>query len=56
MKQYTLIVKLQVENPDVNLNLLKIKDQIESGEAKDVLTFDGITTIEVKLEEDADNL
>lgn len=51
MKEYILTVKLQVNNPELNINLLNAKEAIETGKAKELLTWDGITVNEIKLEE-----
>lgn len=51
MKEYTLTIKLQVEDPENNKYFKHALQEIESGKAKDTLTFGGITATEVKLEE-----
>lgn len=51
MKQYTLIVKFQVENPENSKAFKNILKDIEEQKANGILTFDDITTTEVKLEE-----
>ena len=52
MKQYTLIIKFQVEDPENSQELAKITEHIESGEAKATLSMGDINVTDIKLEED----
>ena len=52
MKQYTLIIKFQVEDPENSQELAKITEHIESGEAKATLSTGDLEVINIKLEED----
>ena len=52
MKEYTLTIKFQVEDPENSTVLKQIKDNIESGEAYTRLTYGDVVTTNIKLEED----
>ena len=56
MKEYTLIIKLQVEDPENSKVFKNVEETISTGEALRLLCFGDIITTEVKLEENADNI
>ena len=56
MKQYTVIVKFQVEDPDNSVAFARLKRDIEEHNAEKTLTFGDIIVTKVKLEENADNI
>lgn len=56
MKQYTLTIKFQVEDPENSKDLKHLIKDIEEHNAENTMTFGTIKTTEVKLEENADNI
>lgn len=55
MKQYTMTIKFQVEDSENSEELAKLWNSIRSEKCKEMLSFDDITTTEVRLEEDENN-
>ena len=56
MKQYTLTLKFQVEDPENSETLANVKDYVAKGIGMKELTYPDLITTEVKLEEDESNL
>ena len=56
MKQYTLTIKFQVEDPENSEELAKIWDHIQSGKAKATLSMGDINVTDITLVEDENTI